>query len=76
MAVTSLVFNFDGSGMIDLTPEKGTHQAVFSPDNKYLVDTWSTVYEAPVAALHDPSRLERNLLLTIMSQTKPYFSLS
>ena len=47
------VINFDGSGMTDLTPAKGTHTAVFSPDFKYLVDTWSTVSEAPVTALRD-----------------------
>lgn len=47
------VINFDGSGMTDLTPAKGTHHAVFSPDFRYLVDTWSTVSEAPVTALRD-----------------------
>lgn len=49
------VINFDGSGMTDLTPAKGTHHAVFSPDFKYLVDTWSTVVEAPVTVLRDAS---------------------
>ena len=39
--------NFDGSDMRDLTPVSGMHNAVFSPDFKYLVDTWSTVAEAP-----------------------------
>lgn len=45
--------NFDGSGMTDLTPASGMHRAVFSPDFKYLVDTWSTVSQAPVTALRD-----------------------
>ncbi len=45
--------NFDGSGLNDLTPTPGTHTAVFSPDYKYLVDTWSTVAQAPVTALRD-----------------------
>ncbi len=45
--------NFDGTGMTDLTPEPGTHRATFSPDYKYLVDTWSTVSQAPITALRD-----------------------
>ena len=43
--------NFDGSGLTDLTPAPGTHQAIFSPDFKYLVDTYSTVSQAPVTVL-------------------------
>lgn len=42
---------FDGSGLTDLTPAKGYHEATFSPDMKYLVDVWSSPTEAPVAAL-------------------------
>lgn len=49
------VINFDGSGMTDLTPAKGTHQAYFSPDYKYLVDVYSTVNDAPVTCLRDAS---------------------
>lgn len=49
------VINFDGSGMTDLTPASGTHKAVFSPDFKYLVDTYSTVGTAPVTVLRDAS---------------------
>lgn len=49
------VINFDGSGLTDLTPAKGTHKAVFSPDFKYLVDTYSTVNDAPVTVLRDAS---------------------
>lgn len=47
------VINFDGSGMTDLTPAPGNHRAVFSPDFKYLVDTYSTVSTAPVTCLRD-----------------------
>lgn len=47
------VINFDGTGMTDLTPAKGTHRATFSPDFKYLVDTYSTVNDAPVTVLRD-----------------------
>ncbi|MCM1452489.1 MAG: S9 family peptidase [Clostridium sp.] len=43
--------NFDGSGMTDLTPTKGTHKATFSPDMKYLVDIASSPTKAPVATL-------------------------
>ena len=42
---------FDGTGLTDLTPAKGYHEATFSPDMKYLVDVWSSPTEAPVAAL-------------------------
>ncbi len=49
------VINFDGSGMTDLTPSPGNHRAVFSPDFKYLVDTYSTVSTAPVTCLRDAS---------------------
>lgn len=45
--------NFDGSGMTDLTPAPGTHRATFSPDYKYLVDTYSTISEAPATCLRD-----------------------
>lgn len=47
--------NFDGTDLIDLTPEPGNHTAVFSPDFKYLVDTWSSVSEPPVTVLRDAS---------------------
>ncbi|HPR32659.1 MAG TPA: DPP IV N-terminal domain-containing protein [Prolixibacteraceae bacterium] len=41
----------DGSGRIDLTPEKAEHRAVFSPDYRFFVDTWSTVDTPPVTVL-------------------------
>lgn len=47
------VIGFDGTGMKDLTPAPGTHTATFSPDFKYLVDTYSTVSDAPVTVLRD-----------------------
>ncbi|MDT8401095.1 MAG: DPP IV N-terminal domain-containing protein [Bacteroidales bacterium] len=43
--------NFDGSGLRKLTDGYGTHDAYFSPDRKYFVDTWSTVDTPPVAVL-------------------------
>ncbi|MCI1682344.1 MAG: S9 family peptidase [Bacteroides sp.] len=45
--------HFDGSGLTCLTPEEGMHQATFSPDMKYLVDTYSLVNKAPVAVLRE-----------------------
>ncbi|HZT43583.1 MAG TPA: prolyl oligopeptidase family serine peptidase [Chthonomonadaceae bacterium] len=43
--------NFDGTGLTVLTAGDGTHRAVFSPDRKFLVDTWSRVDQPPVTAL-------------------------
>jgi dipeptidyl aminopeptidase/acylaminoacyl peptidase len=43
--------NFDGSNLVDLTPEKKEHNAVFSADYNYLVDTYSTVTEPQVTVL-------------------------
>ncbi len=41
----------DGSGLTCLTPEEGMHEAWYSEDMKYLVDTYSTVDTAPRAVL-------------------------
>lgn len=43
--------NFDGTGLLDLTPGDGTHTIVYSPDRKYYVDTYSRVDLAPVHEL-------------------------
>jgi hypothetical protein len=43
--------NFDGTDMIRLTDGEGNHEASFSPDHKYFVDTWSTVSTPPVSVL-------------------------
>jgi dipeptidyl aminopeptidase/acylaminoacyl peptidase len=45
--------NFDGTGLILLTEGEGNHDAYFSPDNKFIVDTWSTVEKPPVAVLRN-----------------------
>jgi dipeptidyl-peptidase-4 len=44
---------FDGSGLTVLTEGDGTHAWQFSPDNRYLLDTWSRVDAAPVTVLRD-----------------------
>ncbi len=43
--------NFDGNGLVDLTPEKMEHQATFSADYVYFADTYSTVQMPPVTVL-------------------------
>lgn len=43
--------NFDGTGLIRLTEGDGTHEASFSPDKKFFVDTWSRVDSPPVSVL-------------------------
>jgi dienelactone hydrolase len=43
--------NFDGSNLVDLTPERKEHSATFSADFTYFIDTYSTVTEAPVTVL-------------------------
>ena len=43
--------NFDGTGLTILTEGDATHTAQFSPDRKYLVDTWSRVDSPPVTEL-------------------------
>jgi dipeptidyl aminopeptidase/acylaminoacyl peptidase len=40
--------NFDGSGLVALTEGNGTHSIQYSPDKRYLIDTYSRVDMAPV----------------------------
>ena len=42
---------FNGKGLTCLTPEVGTHSAVFTDDMAYLIDTYSTVTQPPVTVL-------------------------
>lgn len=44
---------FDGKGLRHLTPEAGHHQASFSHNQRYLLDTWSTPETPPVSVLRD-----------------------
>ena len=48
-----LSVGFDGKGLIDLTPEKRNHEAKFSGDYNYFVDTYSTVNVPPVSVLRN-----------------------
>lgn len=43
----------DGKGLTCITPDAGTHSAVYSADMKYVVDVCSTPAEPPVATLRD-----------------------
>jgi dipeptidyl aminopeptidase/acylaminoacyl peptidase len=43
--------NFDGSGLIVLTEGDGTHKIDFSPDQRYLIDSYSRVDMPPVTEL-------------------------
>ena len=41
----------DGSGLVDLTPSNGHHEATFSPDRRTLIDMASRVDQAPTYTL-------------------------
>jgi len=43
--------NFDGSGLVALTEGNGNHTLQYSPDQKYLIDTYSRVDMPPVHEL-------------------------
>ena len=44
-------FSMHGRHLVRLTPEAGHHQAVFTDDMAYLIDTYSTVTTPPVTVL-------------------------
>ncbi|WP_255702652.1 DPP IV N-terminal domain-containing protein [Antarcticibacterium sp. 1MA-6-2] len=45
--------NFNGKNLQLLTPENGNHSVSFSPNGKYIVDTYSQPDVAPVTELRD-----------------------
>ncbi len=47
--------NFDGTGLVFLTDGDGDHSIAYSPDRKYLIDTWSRVDTPPVNELRRAS---------------------
>lgn len=47
--------NFDGSGLVKLTRSNGNHSVEYSPDGRFILDTWSRVDLAPVTELRDAS---------------------
>jgi len=57
--------NFDGTGLLDMTPGDGTHTVAFSPDRKFYVDTYSRVDLAPV---HELRRSEDGKLVASLEK--------
>lgn len=47
--------NFDGTGLVALTEGNGNHNIQYSPDRKYIIDTYSRVDMAPVHKLRRSS---------------------
>ena len=43
--------NFDGTGLVALTPGNGHHTVQYSPNRKYLIDTFSRIDSPPVHVL-------------------------
>ena len=43
--------NFDGTGLVVLTEGDGNHSVEFSPDRRFLIDTWSRVDQPAVTEL-------------------------
>lgn len=44
---------FDGTGLVALTAGDGNHTVQFSPDQRFLIDTYSRVDRAPIHELRD-----------------------
>jgi dipeptidyl aminopeptidase/acylaminoacyl peptidase len=59
--------NFDGSGLVVLTSGDGTHDAEFSPDRRYLIDTYSRVDMPPITELR---RCEDGSLITTLERAE------
>ncbi|MDH7599691.1 MAG: prolyl oligopeptidase family serine peptidase [Sedimentisphaerales bacterium] len=47
--------NFDGTGLVALTDGNGNHTIQYSPDRRYIIDTYSRVDMAPVHELRRTS---------------------
>lgn len=51
--------DFDGNNLVRLTDGDGDHQCSFSPDRKYIIDTYSRVDLPPVRELRDAKTGEK-----------------
>ena len=58
--------NFDGTGLVALTEGNGNHTVQFSPDRKYIVDTYSRVDLPPV---HELRRTADGKLMCKLEET-------
>ncbi len=47
--------NFDGTGLVPITAGNGSHTVQFSPERKYVIDTYSRVDQPPVNELRRAS---------------------
>jgi dipeptidyl-peptidase 4 len=52
----------DGTGMVRITKEDGTHRIVLSPDRRFYVDTWSDANTPPSLAIYDVAGKRRVVL--------------
>jgi dipeptidyl-peptidase-4 len=43
--------NWDGGGLVILTAGNGTHEIEYSPDRRFILDSWSRVDQPPVTEL-------------------------
>ncbi len=57
--------NFDGTGLVALTEGNGSHSVQYSPDEKYLIDTYSRVDMAPV---HELRRVSDGTLVCVLER--------
>jgi dipeptidyl aminopeptidase/acylaminoacyl peptidase len=55
--------NLDGSALVRLTEGNGNHEATFSPDKKFFIDTWSRVDSPPVSVLRRTSDASQVMVL-------------
>ena len=58
--------NFDGSGFTSLTDGNGYHEISYSPDRKFLIDTYSRVDQAPI---HELRRVSTGELVCKLEET-------
>ncbi len=56
---------FDGKNLVKLTPAAGNHSVTFSPDGRFLVDTYSTVTKPQV---HELRSAETGKLIATLAQ--------
>ncbi|MCI0699950.1 MAG: S9 family peptidase [Planctomycetia bacterium] len=57
--------NFDGTELVTLTEGNGTHRITYSPNRKYIIDSYSRVDMAPVTELR---RVEDGTLVTKLEE--------